>query len=89
MGHHQPPTPVVTDSATSDGFVNDNIRQRKSREIDMIFYWVRDRLRQGNYLVSILPRTSYEVINSYEVHFFDSWVTYTRRFIGTAVMTGV
>ena len=38
MGHHQTPTPVVTDSATSDGFVNNNIRQKKSREIDMIFY---------------------------------------------------
>ena len=51
MGHHQPPTPVVTDSATSDGFVNDNIRQRKSRAIDMRFYWVRDRVRQGHYIV--------------------------------------
>ena len=26
MGHHQPPTPVVTDSATSEGFVNENIK---------------------------------------------------------------
>ena len=37
--HHQPPTPVVTDSANRDGFVNDNIRQRISRAIDMRFYW--------------------------------------------------
>ena len=26
MGHAQPPTPAVTDKATGDGFVNDNIR---------------------------------------------------------------
>ena len=45
MGHHQPLTPVVTDNATSDGFVNDNIIQRKSRAIDMILYWVHDRVR--------------------------------------------
>ena len=51
MGHHQPPTQVVTDSATSDGFINGNIRQRKPRAIDMRFYWVRDRVRQGYYLV--------------------------------------
>ena len=51
MGHHQPPTPVVTDCATSDCFVNDNTQQRKSRAIDMRFYWVRDRVRQGHYLV--------------------------------------
>ena len=29
MGHDQPPTPAVTDSATGDGFVNDNILQRR------------------------------------------------------------
>ena len=51
MGHHQPPTPVVTDSATNDGFVNDNNGQRKSRAIGMILYWVRRRVRQGHYLV--------------------------------------
>ena len=50
-GHQKPPSPVVTDSATSDGFVNDNIRQIKSRAIDMRLYWVRDKVRQGHYLV--------------------------------------
>ena len=29
MGHAQPPTPAVMYSATGDGFVNDNIRQRR------------------------------------------------------------
>ena len=49
MGHDQPPTPAVTDSATGDVFVNDNICQQCSIEIDMLFYWVRDRFRQGNF----------------------------------------
>ena len=66
MGHHLPPTPVVTDSATSDGFVNDNIRQRKSRAIDTIFYSVRERVRRGHYLVywerTTLPILSQNVI---------------------------
>ena len=51
MGHTQPPTPAVTDSATGYGLVNDNIFQRRSRSIDMRFYWVRDRFRQGKFLV--------------------------------------
>ena len=51
IGHHQPLTTVVTYSSTSDGFVNENIRQSKSRAIDVIFYWVRDRVRQGRYIV--------------------------------------
>ena len=51
MGHTQPPTPAVTDSDTGDGFVDDNICQRRSRDIGMQFYWVRDRVRQGQFLV--------------------------------------
>ena len=51
MVHQQPLTPGVIDSTTRDGFVNDNIRQWKPRSIGMRFYWVRDRARQGHYLV--------------------------------------
>ena len=51
MVHTHPPTPEVTDSATGEGFVNENIHQRRSRDVYMIFYWVRDRGRQGNFLV--------------------------------------
>ena len=51
MDHQQPPKLVVTDSATSGGFVNDNIRQQISRAIDMILYWVHGRARRGHYLV--------------------------------------
>ena len=51
MVHHQPPTPVVTDSTTINGFVNDNIRQRQSRATDMRLYGVCNRLIQGHYLL--------------------------------------
>ena len=51
MGHAQPPTPAVTDSAAGYGFVNNNIYQRRSRAIYMKFYWFRDRFRQGKFLV--------------------------------------
>ena len=51
MGHAQPTTLAVAYSATGNGFVNYNIHQRCSRAIDMRFYWVRDRVRQGQFLV--------------------------------------
>ena len=54
MGYNQPPTPLVTDSATRDVFSNDKIRQRRSRSIDMRFYWVRDRVRQRQFLVYLM-----------------------------------
>ena len=47
----EPPTPAVANSAPGDVFSNDNIRQRRSRAIDMRFYWFRDRVRQVQFLM--------------------------------------
>ena len=51
MGHPQPPTPMQVDNTVAHGIVNSNIRQRKSKAIDMHFYWVRDRLKQKQFKV--------------------------------------
>jgi hypothetical protein len=55
MGHPQPPTPIQTDNSTAYGIVNSSIRQRRSRAMDMRFYWVRDRVRQNHFLVYWKP----------------------------------
>ena len=47
LGHQQPPTPIRTDNSTASGITNNTIRQRRSRSMDMKFYWVRDRVQQG------------------------------------------
>ena len=51
MGHDQAPKPEATDSSAGEEFFNNVIRQQCSIEIDIKFYWVRDRLWQGNFLV--------------------------------------
>ncbi|KAI2500610.1 Reverse transcriptase (RNA-dependent DNA polymerase) [Fragilaria crotonensis] len=51
LGHPQPPTPIVTDNNTAAGIANDTMKQRRSKAIDMRFYWVRDRVRQGQFIV--------------------------------------
>ena len=51
MGHLQPPTPLVTDNSTASGIANDSVKQKRSKAMDMRFYWVRDRVRQGQFLV--------------------------------------
>ena len=43
MGHPQGKTPIQTDNATACGIANDTIKQRRSKAIDMRFYWVRCR----------------------------------------------
>ena len=42
MGHPQPATPIQTDNACANGIANDTVKQKRSRAMDMRFYWVRD-----------------------------------------------
>jgi hypothetical protein len=51
LGHLQPPTPIVTDNSTASGIANDSMKQRRSKAMDMRFYWIRDRVRQGQFHV--------------------------------------
>ena len=51
LGHPQPATPIITDNSTASGIVNDTVKQRRSKAMDMRFYWIRDRVRQGQFLV--------------------------------------
>ena len=55
LGHPQPPTPMQTDNSTASGFANDTIKQKRSKAMDMRFYWIRDRVRQGHFLVYWRP----------------------------------
>jgi hypothetical protein len=51
MGYPQPPTPIVTDNSTAAGIANDTVKQKRSKAIDMRFYWIRDRVRQGQFII--------------------------------------
>jgi hypothetical protein len=43
MGRMQPPTPVQTDNSTADGIVNLRVQPKRTKAMDMRFYWLRDR----------------------------------------------
>ncbi|GAX14227.1 hypothetical protein FisN_1Hu418 [Fistulifera solaris] len=49
MNHPQPATPIVTDNSTASGIANDTVKQKRSKAMDMRFYWIRDRVRQGQF----------------------------------------
>ena len=61
MGHPQPPTPVQVDNTTTVGFANKTIRQRRSKAMDMRFYWIQDRVDQKQFHVYWRPGTSNKV----------------------------
>jgi hypothetical protein len=54
LGQIQPPTPILCDNEFAIGLANDTIKQKKSKNIDMLFHWLRDRIRQGQYTITHL-----------------------------------
>ena len=51
MGHPQPPTPMEVDNETAIGFIKITMKQKRSKSIDMIFYWVRDRVNHNQFMI--------------------------------------
>ena len=51
LGHPQPKTgtPCYTDNATAKGILTASMRQKLSKAFDMRFYWIRDRIQQGQF----------------------------------------
>eukprot|EP00957_Ditylum_brightwellii_P057218 4335667-Ditylum_brightwellii.AAC.2 len=55
MGHSQPPTPVMTDNSTVCGILNKTIKQKRTRAIDMQFYWVHNRIVHNHFVIYWCP----------------------------------
>ena len=51
LGHPQPPTTMQVDNTTAGVFANITITQKRSKVIDMRFYWIRDHTRQGQFKI--------------------------------------
>ena len=55
MGHPHPETPLHTNNFTSEGIVNITIVQRRSKSMNMHFYWPRDQNNQKHFQVYWAP----------------------------------
>ena len=51
----QPPTPIQVNNSTAVGIANQSIKQKMSKAMDMRFYWVIDRINQGQFKVYWKP----------------------------------
>jgi hypothetical protein len=49
LGHTQPPIPLRTDNSTAFGILNEKIKQRRSKAMDMRYHWLTDRVRQKQF----------------------------------------
>jgi hypothetical protein len=55
LGHIQPPTPLRTDNSTAFGILNETIKQKISKAMDMRYHWLTDRVRQKQFDVYWRP----------------------------------
>jgi hypothetical protein len=51
LGHKQPPTPILTDTSTAQGILTNTVKQKRSKAIDMRYYWLRDQINQQQFHV--------------------------------------
>ena len=51
LGFTQPPTPIKTDNSAAEGIVTATVRQKRSKAMDMQFYWMKDRVKQKEIFV--------------------------------------
>ena len=49
MGHHQPATPLEIDNTTAYGILTKQLMPKRSKSIEMRFYWLRDRENQRQF----------------------------------------
>ena len=55
LGHPQPATPMKSDNSTAKGILTSTIKQKRSKAIDMRFYWLKDRAEQGQFNIYCEP----------------------------------
>ena len=51
LGHIQPPTIMLCDNECAQGIASDTVKIKKSKSWDMRWHWIRDRVRQGQFIV--------------------------------------
>jgi hypothetical protein len=49
VGHPHPATSMETDNTTVTGNINGTILKKHTKAMDMIFYWIKDRVKQGQF----------------------------------------
>ena len=55
IGYPQPATPLRVNNLTAKGSAEDFIKHKRSKEIDISFYWIKDCESQGQLLVYWKP----------------------------------
>jgi hypothetical protein len=49
LGYPQQPTTIMIDNTVAEGFAADTINAKRSKSMDVRFFWLRDRIKRGQF----------------------------------------
>ena len=55
MNYPPPATYMLGDNKLAVGLANNDVKTKKSKSVDMRFHWLRDRIQQGQFIVTWRP----------------------------------
>jgi hypothetical protein len=55
LGYPQQPTLLLIDNTVAIGLANDTMNKKRSKSMDMRFFWLRDRVQQHQFVVEHIP----------------------------------
>jgi len=58
LGYTQTATPIITDNTTAKGIADQSVRLKRSKAIDMRYFWITDRVKQGQFAIHWGPGTA-------------------------------
>jgi hypothetical protein len=54
LGYPQQPTPILVDNTVAEGLANNTVNAKRSKSIDVRFFWLRDRVKHGEFTIQHL-----------------------------------
>ena len=55
LGYPQSAAPIITDNTTAKGIADQSVRLKRSKAIDMRYFWIRDRVKQKQFSIHWAP----------------------------------
>jgi hypothetical protein len=55
LNHPQPETPIQTDNCVAKGIIDNTVKQKRSKAINMRYYWIPDRVAQNKFAIHWKP----------------------------------
>ena len=83
LGYPQQPTPILVDNTVAEGLASDTINAKRSKSMDVRFFWLRDRVKKAQFYMQHL-KGKYNIAD-----FFTKFEQFTPYIIVQAEKTHV